>query len=292
MFVTLITDCKDDNALGRSTTRLSTLFECNITTIGVNGWDADLEAAGNLIDMLDASEGKKGVILVNVAPRHKSGKKWPNGTPFGYFHYKETLVVISVDGKTLSLVKKFGLIDHVKVMDIPTVMKSLYEQRIISEELVEHVMHTQFRSFEFLPRVAAWLTEGQEIPSEKYDLKEVPDAPQAIWWIDNFGNIKTTLFPEEVDFKTGKEITFSPYSREGGNPSNKPKLLDGSSIEPEIRDRVDLKLICYNRLKDVPEKEPALIIGSSGLGDKRFLEIVVQGVSAEKQFNLKSGQEI
>ena len=97
MFVTLITDCKDDNALGRSTTRLSTLFDCNITTIGVNGWDADLEAAGNLIDMLDASEGKKGVILVNVAPRHKSGKKWPNGTPFGYFHYKDTLVVISVD---------------------------------------------------------------------------------------------------------------------------------------------------------------------------------------------------
>ena len=118
MFVTLITDCKDDNALGRSTTRLSTLFECNITTIGVNGWDADLEAAGNLIDVLDASEGKKGVVLVNVAPRHRSGKKWPNGTPFAYFHYKETLVVTSIDGLTLSLVKKFNLVDRVNVMDI------------------------------------------------------------------------------------------------------------------------------------------------------------------------------
>ena len=264
MFVTLITDCKDDNALGRSTTRLSTLFDCNITTIGVNGWDADLEAAGNLIDMLDASEGKKGVILVNVAPRHKSGKKWPNGTPFGYFHYKDTLVVISVDGQTLSLVKKFGLVDHVNVMDIPTVMQSLYEQKIISQELVDHVMHTQFRSFEFLPRVASWLTEGQEIPFEKYDLKEVPDAPHAIWWIDNFGNVKTTLFPEEVDFKAGNKVIL----------------------------KKDLELTCYNRLKDVPEKTPALIIGSSGLGDKRFLEIVVQGVSAQNHFKLKPGQEI
>lgn len=263
MFVTLITDCKDDNALGRSTTRLSTLFECNVTTIGVNGWDADLEAAGNLIDMLDASEGKKGVILVNVAPRHKSGKKWPNGTPFGYFHYKETLVVISVDGLTMSLVKKLGIVNHVNVMDIPTVMKYLKQQRIVAKDLVEHISHTQFRSFEFLPRVAAWLAEGIEIPSEKYPLKNVPHVPKAIWWIDNFGNSKTTLLPEDIGFKAGKLVIIG-----------------------------DLKLKSYNRLKDVPEGKPALIIGSSGLDEKRFLEIVVQGKSAEKELNLKSGQEI
>jgi S-adenosylmethionine hydrolase len=143
-------------------------------------------------------------------------------------------------------------------------MHSLYEQKIISKELVDHVMHTQFRSFEFLPRVASWLTEGQEIPFEKYDLKEVPDAPHAIWWIDNFGNVKTTLFPEEVDFKAGNKVIL----------------------------KKDLELTCYNRLKDVPEKKPALIIGSSGLGDKRFLEIVVQGVSAQNHFKLKPGQEI
>lgn len=303
MFVTLITDCKDGNALGRSLTRLSTLFDCNITSVGVNGWDADLEAAGNLIDILDASAGEKGVILVNVAPRHKSGKKWPNGTPFGYFHYKETLVVISIDGLTLSLVKKLKLVDEINLMDIPTVMNSLKQQAIVDQELVDHIIHTQFRSFEFVPRVAAWISQGIEIPSEKYALTNVPDAPNAIWWIDNFGNIKTTLLPEDVSFEPGKiislqtslrgaelskdsatkqsdqqeqsnEITFAPYLREGGDPSN------------------TVKLTCYNRLKDVPEKEPALIIGSSGLGANRFLEIIVQGISAQNHFQLKSGQEI
>src|SRR5581483_8871590 len=161
MFITLITDCADDNALGRSTTRLSTLFSCPITTIGGN---SDLEAAGNLIDALDAAGGQKGVILVNVAPRHKEAKKWPNGTPFGYFFYQETLVVASIDGLTLTLVKKFGLIDQINLMDIPTVVNTLAKNDVISKELAEHIIHTQFRSFEFLPRVAKWLIDGVQIP--------------------------------------------------------------------------------------------------------------------------------
>lgn len=263
MFVTLITDCKDDNALGRSVTRLSTLFDCNVATIGVNGWDADLEAAGNLIDMLDASEGKKGVILVNVAPRHRSGKKWPNGTPFAYFHYKETLVVISIDGLSLSLVKKLGVGSSVNLMDIPTVMKALKDRGVIDQVLEDHVVNTQFRSFEFLPRVAAWLMEGIDIPSEEYLLTEISDAPKAIWWIDNFGNCKTTLLESDVVFEVGKKI----------------KTNVG-------------ELVCYNRLKDVEDSHEALIIGSSGLGEKRFLEIVVQGVSAKDHFKLELGDMI
>src|SRR5688572_12965729 len=98
MFVTIINDCKDENAFGRQATKAAALFGCSIVTVGV---DSDIEAAGNLIDCLDAGEGKEGVILVNVAPRHGDAKKWPNGTPFGYFLYKETLVVTSIDGLTL-----------------------------------------------------------------------------------------------------------------------------------------------------------------------------------------------
>lgn len=263
MFAAIITDCKDDNALGRSTVRLSQYVNCPITTVGVNGWDADLEAAGNLIDLLDASEGKPGVIIVNVAPRHKSGKKWPNGTPFSYFHYKETLIVSSIDGLTLSLVKKFGLVDAVNIMDIPTVLKSLEQRGVITQELVDHISHTQFRSFEFLPRVAGWLLDGLEIPAEKYALDNVEDAPRAVWWIDNFGNVKTTLLEADVNFSAGQVIKTSVG-----------------------------ELKCFNRLKDVPDHEEALIIGSSGLGEKRFLEIVVQGISAENHFSITSGQEV
>ncbi len=263
MFAAILTDCKDDNALGRSQVRLSQYVSCPITTVGVNGWDADLEAAGNLIDLLDASEGKPGVIIVNVAPRHKSGKKWPNGTPFSYFHYKETLVVAAIDGLTLSLIKKLGIVDHVNLMDIPTVLSSLKDQGVIDQYLVDHISNTQFRSFEFLPRVAGWILDGLEIPYDKYSLTEVEDAPNAVWWIDNFGNIKTTLLPTEVGFKTGGKIS--------------TKFGD---------------LSCYDRLKDVPDEQEALIIGSSGLAENRFLEIVVQGISAEKHFSITSGQDI
>jgi len=70
----------------------------------VNGWDADLEAAG--IDWyLDASEGKK-ELLVNVAPRHNLAKS-AKCTPLlilitrDFDHYFDWWLA-------LSLVKKFG----------------------------------------------------------------------------------------------------------------------------------------------------------------------------------------
>ncbi len=259
MFVTLITDCQDDNALGRLTTRLSTLFNCHITTIGVG---SDLEAAGNLIDTLDASIGEKGIVIVNVAPRHKEAKKWPNGTPFGYFFYKQTLVISSVDGLTLSLVKKFGLTDQIKLMDIPTIVSTLVENGAIIKDLAGHITHTQFRSFEFLPRVAKWLSDGTQIPTSDFPILRSSVSPDTIWWIDNFGNCKTTLLSTDLNFSAGKKIN----TKFG-------------------------ELTCYNRLKDVPDDQPALIIGSSGL-EERFLEIVVQGQSAAKLLNIKSGDLI
>ena len=266
MFVTLITDCKDDNALGRSTTRLSALFpNTHITTMGVN---SDLEAAGNLIDALDASEGKKGVLLVNVAPRHKTGKKWPNGTPFGYFycgagasaHYQKTLIA-SIDGLTLSLVKKFGLVEEIKLIDIPEVVTKLAQDKTITKELADRIIHTQFRSFEFLPRVAKWLSDDLFIPHNAYPISQIPDCPQAIWWIDNFGNCKTTLIEQDINFKEGQNV-----QTKFGN------------------------FKCCLRLKDVPDDQAAIIIGSSGLENKRFLEIVIQGQSAAKILNLTTKQ--
>ncbi len=92
-------------------------------------------------------------------------------------------------------------------------------------------------------------------------IKNVPDAPPAIWWIDNFGNRKTTLFREEVKGKNNFSIKFKglPY---------------------------------FERLKDVPDKTPALISGSSGLSEKRFLEIIVQGGSAEREFKISVGDVV
>lgn len=246
--------------MGRQTVRAAQILEWPVIPVGV---DSDLEAAGNLIDLLDASEGKRGVILVNVAPRHKEGKKWENGTPFAYFHYKETLIVASISGLTLSLIKKFKIVDHVNLMDIPTVLESLKKQGIIDQNGIDHIRHTQFRSFEFLPKIAGWIMDGLDIPSEKYMLDEVPDAPKAIWWIDNFGNCKTTLTEEDIDQNSGETI----------------KLKLGN-----------FKI--YTRLKDVPDQEKALIIGSSGLKEKRFLEIVIQGISASHELGITTQMEV
>lgn len=260
MFVTIINDCQDANAFARQLTRAATLFNAPTIPLGVNN---ELEAAGNLIDVLDTAGDGEGVILLNVAPRHGKAKKWPNGTPFAYFRVNKVLVVASIDGHSLSLIKKFSLAPRVQLMDIPTVLDHLVTTGDITKTLREQIIHTQFRSLEFVPRVAKWLTEGKKIPSTSYDIGQIPDTPAAVWFIDNFGNCKTTLLPEDIGFSPGKIIT--------------------TAIG---------KLTCYDRLKDVPNHTPGLIIGSSGYKKHRFLEIVVQGKSAQQQFHLHSGSSL
>ena len=214
------------------------------------------------------------MVLVNVAPRQKNGKKLghgsvgfygievarkDNGSPFGYFWHGKTLVVSSIDGVTLSLVKKLGIADRINVLDIASTSKALAERGMIDPTVVERIVTTQFRSYEFLPRVAKWIGDGQAVVSAEQPL-ETPDAPKAIWWIDSFGNAKTTLLAEDVSFAEGKEMK----TRYGSLP-------------------------CVPSLKDVPDGVAAVIIGSSGIGDKHFLEIVVQGGSAAERFGLVSG---
>lgn len=260
MNITIINDCRDDNAKGRQIARTSALIEGNISFLGVS---SDLEAAGNLIDILDASQDEPALILVNVAPRNGSAKKWPNGTPFGYFWYKNVLVVSSIDGLTLSLVKKLKLADSINVLDIPTVVGIFSEKGFITKDTADYIINTQFRSYEFLPRVASYLLKNKEVESVKHPISEFTDAPKAIWWVDNFGNCKTTILPSEVEISAGNTV----MTKIG-------------------------ELNYYNRLKDVPDKSDAIITGSSGLGGIRFLEVVSQGESAARKFGISSGDVI
>jgi hypothetical protein len=258
MNITIINDCRDANAAGRQIARATALLNGPVSFIGIT---SDLTAAGNLIDTLDALEENPGVILVNVAPRNGAAKKWENGTPFGYFWYKNILVLSSIDGFTLSLIKKFGLTEFINVFDIPEVLNYLVANNVLPKELETYITNTQFRSYEFLPRAAAFLIQGQKLPTTQLSIKEIPDAPPAVWWIDNFGNGKTTLLLEDIENQTILNTKFGPLNY-------------------------------FARLKDVPDKTAAVITGSSGLGEKRFLEIVVQGENAEKQFNLVIGEDI
>lgn len=261
MFITIINDCRDGNAMGRQATRLATFFPgAAINGVGIANY-TEIEAAGNLIDMLDASGGEEGIILVNAAPRHK--KQWPNGTPFGYFWYKKTLVITTVDGYTLSLVKKLGLIDSLQLTEVPTVVDAMIAKGLLDENLRERIVKTQFRSYEYTPRLAKWVWDKIEVPSTEYSLSEVPDVPAMVWWVDNFSDVKTTMLPEDVGHEPGKVI----QTKVG-------------------------EIECFTRMKDVPVGTPAITIGSSGIGDKRFLEIIVLGGRGGDHFNLKPGDEI
>ena len=257
MHITIINDCKDANVVGRQLARVASLLNTNATFVGISN---ELEASGNIIDILDASQESEGIILVNVAPRNGKAKQHSNGTPFGYFWHKKILIVSSVDGLTLSLVKKLKITEHINVLNIPKSLDVLIEKGALKYNLKDHITNSQFRSYEFLPRIGAFIFKHQNIESEKMDIANIADAPAAIWWIDNFGNCKTTIFAEELGLKN-KDII---------------KTKAG-------------KLTYYTRLKDVPNALSAIITGSSGLGEKRFLEIVIQGKSAEKKYRLHSG---
>ncbi len=261
MFISIINDCRDGNTMGRQITRLATLFpNAIISEVGISNYK-EIEAAGNLIDILDASSGEEGVILVNAAPRHK--KKWPNGTPFAYFWYKKTLVVTTIDGYCLSLVKKLGITKEVMLTDVPTVAHAMSDQGHISKDLADHIAKTQFRSYDYMPRLAKWVMEGYNVPHEMYSLEQIDTIPQAVWLIDNFGNAKTTILPEEIGFEAGKTIQ-TKYG----------------------------EFVCHTRMKDVAIGDSALIIGSSGIDEKRFIELIVLGGRADETFHLESGSEI
>ncbi len=53
MNITIINDCRDANAIGRQTARTSSLLNGPVSFIGVA---SDIQAAGNIIDILDALE--------------------------------------------------------------------------------------------------------------------------------------------------------------------------------------------------------------------------------------------
>ena len=265
MFLTIITDCRDDNARTRQETRYAHLFpEANVSFIGVAN---DIEASGNVIDIIDSGDDAPGVIAVNCAPRHGRAKKWKNGSPFGYCWVGEKLIVGTIDGLSFSFIKQFGLADAIEVTDIRTALK----EGGYTPEQIELAANTQFRSLNYLPRLARIVWEKKEVPSESMPISEVPDMPSLVWWVDSFGNCKTSLTPEAINFEPGteKQVTFSCGTT--------------------------LLVPCVQRLADVPDGEPALIVGSSGLRNHNFIELITQGIGdggAAKRFNINKADSI
>jgi hypothetical protein len=266
MFTTIITDCKGENEAGRQISRFNSFGLGPTNLIGVgNGLSVDvtIEAAGDIVDILDATEG---VVVVNVAPRGNIKIDGENGSSFSYFYHKDTLVISTIKGYCLYFVKEFGITDKVNVLDLKAVLGWATKNKLINKDKADRIIKSQFRSFEFVPRVARWLTDGYKIPSEPLLLTTYYLLPAIVWHIDAFGNCKTTLLTKRLkDRKTEKQI------------------------------KTNLGIFnYYERLKDVPKGETAIYTGSSGSGDNRFLEIATQGVlgSAAKKLGIKLGDRI
>ena len=269
-FITIINDSKEDNAKARQETRWAKLFPgVNISFVGVSsdlGKNATLQAAGNLIDVLDAGEGDSGIVALNIAPRGDKNEK--NGSQFAYFYYKDTLVISTTKDYNLSLVKKFGLVDQINLLDTEEVLHFVEQNNQITKELNNYITNTQFRSFDFQPRVVRWIFDDHEVPYTKTSISDIPDMPDCIWHIDSFGNYKTTLTIDDL----APPLKVAPFK-----------------VETNIG-----RLPYYERLKDVPSGELAIYTGSSGIEDQRFLEIAKQNTpgSAHKELNKHIGSKI
>lgn len=251
------TDCKDLNALTRLEARLTTLFESSpIHGVGI---DTDVEAAGCILDTLDALRigSKPAIIIGNLAPR--SDKSHKNGAPFYVGHIDQTIIVAT---KTcFSLLAKYKLIHFINETDVETVCK-----KFLPEEEALRIANSQFRSFEYVPRLARWAYEKEVIPATESEI--MPLDQDQIWWVDNFGNCKTTITEPEI----------------------KERIVD-NMVKLQINN-TEVAFPFYQKLADVPKGELGIIIGSSGYGTVRFAEIVKQGASASAALKIVSGTKI
>lgn len=267
MFTTIITDCWGENEKGRQIARYNSLGLGPTDLIGISSDfsnDATIEGGADVIDIIDASAGKKGNIILNVAPRGNK-KDGGNGTHFAYYYYKSTLLITTVKAYCLSFIKKFDLVNSVQVVELSEVLNYVFREGLIDRYQKDYIVKSQFRSFDFVPKLARWLADGVNVPSDKMDLKSIPMPPDCIWHIDAFGNAKTSILSRDVGFKPGEKVktNFGTYK-------------------------------FYLRLKDVPQGETAIYVGSSGFEDGRFLEIATQGIegSAADTLKIKTGDPL
>jgi hypothetical protein len=251
------TDCKDPNTLTRLTARLTVLFEGS--SIHAAGIDSDIEASGCILDALDALRlsTKPAIIIGNLAPR--ADKQYKNGAPFYIGHVGKTILI--ANRTCFTLLAKFRLINTIYETDVETVCK-----KFLPIKEANRIASSQFRSFEYVPRLARWVYEKKKLPSLGYKIPK-SDVEQ-IWWVDNFGNCKTTITESELKKKIikGKVTLFL----------NGKKLI----------------LPFYQKLSDVPKGKRAIIIGSSGYADTRFTEITIQGKNASTTFKITSGTRV
>ena len=261
MFINIITDCISPNDKGRQSARFSALFNSHVNFTGIkstfNSLVDVLQTGGCLIDLLDAGLGKEGVLVANIANRGDRSK-YKNGNPFAYFFYQKTLVIITVDETVEGFLKEFGITDRIYITDIKTALTAVASEYNLDKAEIDRIKNSQFRSYDYVPYLAHAVMQKLDLPAEEVLIENSELPAGIIWYVDAFGNCKLTSTSCDQESIKTKAGTFK----------------------------------YYQGLRQVPAGETGIYTGSSGIGNKRFLELSVQKGNAAKQYNLQVGDQL
>ncbi len=267
-----INDCSDGNARMRVEARLSRLLPgaTILTTVPVQN---DLEASLNILDALDAVDNPwlhsgsgllisgldpiLNLIVANVAPRKGVGN---HGVGFYYARFGSTLILTTLSGYELSLLKKVGLSAKLYRLDVTEVVKWMVRSGLISKDYAHHIENSQFRSFEFLPITGLCLLKMLDhVPTHPGSWEDLPVlADGLVGTIDVFGNAKLTAVGK-AGFKFSLE----------GEPS---RIFESKPNLAALNDR-----------------EAGVVRGSSGFWQCRLAEFMIKGSAAAKKYGLELG---
>ncbi len=261
---------KDDNGRIRVRARLSRLLP-GVQLVGTIGVDNDVEVALNILDILDAVASPwlpdqpkvneiTHLVIANIARRTGSNN---HCVTFGYVRFRNVLIITTLSGHELSLLKKLWLKEGViRSLDISEVIRWAFTEQLIGCEFGGHINKSQFRTFDFVPLLALWLLSGKdkELPSTYLSWENVPDLDSCFAWVDRYGNSKTT-------------IPARPWLK---------LALDHPTLGKE-------RFLCNPTLASVPDNEVGVTRGSSGYWGIRLAEVVKKGGSAADLYDLTTG---
>ncbi len=195
--------------------------------------------------------GSRHLFFVNTAPRHDSAKPRRNsaGEGLAYMRLDNGVRILGVNsGHSLSFVKDAAV--EIRTVDVKN-------------------EGSQFRSRDFYPQMIRELVDENYKRITKVKPK-VPDfPPNAVGFVDGYGNIKCTIDPERLDKFMGKFVSVE---------------INGARHFVKVG----------KSIFDVPDGYLCMARGSSGWplaggGKRAFAEIIRRSGSAAADFNHPRG---
>ncbi len=257
MKIHVFTDCVDKkNAKKRQIERYESLFpgaKVKCKKLNSKNYVPVLTGA---IDVMDAVRfgAVPYIFIFNIASRTET--QYKNGAPFCFAKLGRSLIIGTP--WSFCMLKKLGVLNEVHITDVFEVCKNF-----VTKAEARRIAESQFRSFDYVPFLAKWLSENKNVPSKILKLSKV-EIKEQVWHIDCFKNAKTTI---PNSFLKGRK--------------------NGTFVKTEYG-----QLPFYRRLADVPVGTLAITQGSSGYSKFRFAEIVINGGKAAKRLGLKVGSEV